>query len=203
MSGTSLIYRKILSFLPLLLGGYASLASEAKKDEFRGVQKIEEQVKDSEKVDREMLELGANLLQAFCDKDYKAALRLKAALALGRLRYLPAIPKLIDEISFTDPYNISSEPPKIEEEYPSIRALAYYGVAAVPNVVEAIAREKDGATRARLWFVIHLGKTSELAITYAKGMEAETTEEEAKRRIRDLIESLKKFEAERRRAGKK
>jgi hypothetical protein len=125
-------------------------------------------------------------------------IKLDCAAALGRLRYEPAIPKLIGMIDVRDPTAEYSDV-TIERGLPCVGALAAYGNAAVPQLVRAYVSEatrsrEDPLTHGRsgaIRMAIRVGGTEEVAATYARGLAVERAEKNVKRLLDALVASFR------------
>lgn len=126
--------------------------------------------------------------------------RYRAAELLGRLQYTPAIPTLIRHVDLL-PVAFSEPPlPRVAD------ALALYGDAAVPQIVDACLKEDlfviAGGIRANrglfpLYYAIRKGETFETARTYARGIAAGIPDDaELAQKVRTFLEQLDKHEAQ-------
>jgi len=178
-------------FTSLVLSGFVGMFAEDKMDS-RNELPTAGQIEEAAKVPAKKEDLGKTLLSVFADKNQPAKKRIECALTLGKLKYLPAIPKLIELIELQDPEAVNLEPPLIEDRYPCIRALANYGEEGVPSIVEAYAKEDNGTRQRLLRTVIRVGKTRDAAITLAKKLLSEKTDDRAKARLKALVDNLMK-----------
>jgi hypothetical protein len=130
--------------------------------------------------------LGAELLAVLNDERALDDRRAQAAELLGKLRYEPAIPTLIRYIDVMPSVTLSGGPP-------AAMALRELGDAAIPRVIEAYLQEtNDGSRRAnRREYAFRIatggGRNVQTAKLYVKGLAAETTNPDVKRRIEEFL----------------
>ena len=93
----------------------------------------------------------------------------KAALAIKKLGYVQRIPELIRLINLPAPSSIVTEP-DIAQYWPCVGALANFGVAAIPSLVEAYYSEVNQDRRRLIYRAILHGQNSREAYTYAMGL---------------------------------
>ena len=138
-------------------------------------------------------ELGPQLMKLLTDekppKDvwlYPLENRHAAAIWLGKLRYQPAIPMLIKYIE--------TEGPAYDDgpTYPCTDALAKYGDAAVPALVDAFLSD-DGRSGGREHCIYSsIAESSQpTARTYARGRAAENSDPEFKKRVEYFLNKIK------------
>jgi hypothetical protein len=130
--------------------------------------------------------LGTELLAVLNNESAPDDQRAQAAELLGKLRYEPAIPMLIRYIDVMPSVTLSGGPP-------AAMALRELGDAAIPRVIEAYLQEtNDGSRRANrreYAFRIATGgaRNVQTARLYVKGLAAETTTPDVKRRIEEFL----------------
>ncbi len=120
-------------------------------------------------------EVGPRLMKLLADEKRPKVIRLyplenrhEAAIWLGKLRYQPAIPMLIQYIHTEGPAYDNGP------TYPCSEALQMYGDAAVPSLVDAyMVVDNIGTDRARCLLSAIAHKSMPTAWTYAKGLAAE------------------------------
>ena len=130
--------------------------------------------------------IGPKLVALLDDEKRPVAQRIEAATWLGRLRYAPAIPTLIQHIQLYDP----EMPIDAGSDFPCQDALIDFGDAAVPSLVDAyMAVNERGEERVdvsrlnHLWMAI-AQKSRPAAWTYAKGLEATNPHPDQKFKLR-------------------
>lgn len=144
--------------------------------------------------DRETI--GSDLVAILADEQAQVLSRLQAADRLGKLQYLPAIPALVRYIDLT-PRHFEVGPP------PAARALAIYGDAAMPALVQeylkvGITYTFTGFRRQHaILYAIGEGKTAETAQTYARGIAAKG-DAAMRERVEWFLEELEAREENRR-----
>ena len=116
-------------------------------------------------------EEGAKLITILIDVKRPKSVREDAARWLGKLRYTPAIPALIQHITLYDPDGPAEDGPV----FPCRDALQMYGDAAVPLLVDAYMKAdyEPGTDRERCLVGAIARKSMPVAWTYAKGLAAE------------------------------
>jgi hypothetical protein len=146
---------------------------------------------DSDRAGRALLEQLGNA--KLTDKERGAC-----AHALGKLHYLPAIPKLLELIKdfpegVEDPSKQSGMvalPPSVE--YPCMSALADYGELALPAVTDAYLKTDDEKQRVNIAILledIRHGKRNKI---YLQGLLLETQDHRSTMRLLHLIEDLQR-----------
>jgi hypothetical protein len=140
----------------------------------------------AERLATEQEGLGARLEALLAGEHRDRRDRLRAAKALGALRYVPAIPTLIRHIELRGRWSEVRFSPVGE-------ALARYGDVAVPALVRSYLKEDvtfNGSVRAHLiLYTFREGKTVATARTYALGMAAEG-DAAMKERVEWFVEEL-------------
>lgn len=117
--------------------------------------------------------IGKRLMAVVADPEQPVVERQEAARLLGKLQYAPAIEVLIRHVDLVDPLYFSSEP-RPDLQYPLMMALAAYGNAAVPQIVDHVASERNQLRRSLFFLCIHYhGKTTDVALRYLRGMKLE------------------------------
>ncbi len=132
--------------------------------------------------------VGPKLVALLADENRPAALRLEAAIWLGRLRYTPAIPTLIRYIKLVNPEAVVSDGP----EFPCRDALQMFGDAAVPTLVDAFLEFKgrDQDLEFGLYTAIHR-KSRTAARTYAKGLATQNPDPKFHKRVEYFLDQIK------------
>jgi hypothetical protein len=150
-------------------------------------------LREAEELAQRADELGPALVQGLANPSNPNKARVRCARLLGKMRYTPAVPKLIEFIELID--EEENRKPNIEgrhagQVYPCAAALNALGAAAVPHVVEAYLAEPNDR-RARLlkaalyWRVG--GEPYKAATVYAQGVIAERGNAAMRKRTRDLL----------------
>jgi hypothetical protein len=155
-------------------------------------------LEDAEKLIRARDRLGAQLDVLLADESTSVYVRIRAAQLLGRLQYSRAISTLIR--------NADLYPPEISELIapPVAEALAEYGDAAVPQIVEACLDEdlflisggtKSGRSLFPLYHALRKGGTLQTARRYALGIAA-TRQEDAElvEKVETFVKRLERYE---------
>ena len=114
--------------------------------------------------------LGANLTSILRDSEQPVAERHEAARLLAKLQYMAVISDLIRHIDLVDPSYVSSEE-RPDLQFPVMMALAAYGNAAVPQIVDAFLAERNHQRQTLLFYAIRFGKTTDVALRYLRGTE--------------------------------
>jgi hypothetical protein len=83
---------------------------------------------------------------------------------------MPAIDLLVQHVNLTDPAYVSSEP-RPDLQCPLMVALAAFGNAAVPQIVETFLAERNQQRQSMLFYAIRIGKTTDVALRYLRGTE--------------------------------
>ena len=131
-------------------------------------------------------DVGSKLIDILADAKRPKAIRLEAAEWLGKLRYAPAIPKLIQYVDLVDTAQFTSDGP----EYPCRDALQMMGDAAVPSLVDAFL--KTDSQRLELCLFTGIARKSQPAArTYAKGLATQNPAPEIQERVRILLDDIK------------
>ena len=140
---------------------------------------------DAERIVQQIEVLGPKLINVLEDPKMSVSDRFQAAQLLGKLKYPPGIKVLIKHIGLYDPFGYGSDGP----EFKCITALAEYGDAAVPAVIEAYLRvsEDDQTQEHVLLSVIGTGKRGAVALPYCKGMAPEKPGPAFERKLKKLI----------------
>jgi hypothetical protein len=134
--------------------------------------------------------IGANLTSILRDSEQPVAERHEAARLLGKLQYMPAVAVLVQHVELVDPTYVSSEV-RPDLACPVMMALATYGNAAVPQVVDAFLAERNQQRQFLLFLAIRFGKTTDVAIRYLRGTEpAEERDWLKKQNFDDLEKKL-------------
>lgn len=144
---------------------------------------VEVTMKLAQELVQERALLGARLVGVVADKSQPYNERHRAGELLAKLHYLPAIDVLIQYVDLADPTYVSFET-RWDLAFPLVGALAAFGDAAVPKIVDACAREENQERRILLAFAIQYGKTKAVAVRYIRGMELSS--EQMKGRLRNL-----------------
>jgi len=123
---------------------------------------------DCERTAQQIADLGPKLIEVLDNPNASITDRLKAATLLGRLKYPPGIPVLIKYAGLFDKFKITSDGP----DYNCIDALAEYGDAAVPAVVDAFLATSPDDQIPEHWLlsVVNDGKLGKVALPYCKGL---------------------------------
>ena len=152
----------------LMVGSYRTTwaAEPLAEDEATAVKTIAAAQKLIEERDR----LGRSLIEIVQDYSQPEERRIEAAHALGKLQYLPAIDVLMTHITLKSQRDFHFEP-NTAVDYPMTTALAAYGTAAMPDLVEAVLVEKDPIREHLFFYPIKISKTSEVALRYLRGRE--------------------------------
>lgn len=137
--------------------------------------------------ERETME--RDLVDILSNEKWPAKQRLQAAHALGRLRSFPAVPVLIRLIDLKDPEGLISEA-SVGALYPCAAALAHFGLAAVPQVVDAYLQE-NSEVRVRLFVIaIRMGGIRDKAAVYVRGLAAEKRHDARTAKVETLLKEL-------------
>ncbi len=146
--------------------------------------------------------LGRVLLAGLSDEKRPAKQRVDCALALGKLRHAPAIPKLIELINLDNELRgdfhgkeIVTELPPFLDMFPSTRALVDYGVLALPALAEAYVTEDDEGHTLSLACALLKDKEKRSKI-YLQGLFMERPDRRSKLRVLKLVSELQYEEHE-------
>jgi|GEM_PF-6846686 len=150
---------------------------------------ISDQIKQADQIAQNQEQIGKNLLAVLSDEKSPEKLKVECAVALGKLRYTPALPKLIELLEVVRSRQGRSAT-DIELIYPCFSALKDYETAAVPSLVEAYIRETGKKRESLLWFAMRNEKSKKTAIIYAKGLMTDEKDEKIKAKLTLLIASL-------------
>jgi len=181
----------ITVFISFVLSGQMRAFAEdmmSSRETVPTTKEIEEAAKDPAKKE----EYGKVLLSIFVDKHEPLKKKIECALALGRLKYLPAIPRLIEFIELQHPIGTIFSESAIEIQYPCVRALADYGEAAASSIVEAYAKEENKTRQRLLRAVVRIGKTHKAAIAFAEKLLSEKADDTTQARLKALVDNLMK-----------
>jgi hypothetical protein len=141
----------------------ATTGSQVQRDKEDAMNEAEQLVLTQERI-------GKRLMAIVADPEKPVPERHEAARLLGKLQYLPAIAVLIRHVDLADPsYESSEERPDLQ--YPVTVAIAAYGSAAVPHIVDAFVAEREHLRQLLLFLSIRYGKTTDVALRYLRGLE--------------------------------
>jgi len=135
---------------------------------------------DAEELSKEVKRLGARLIKIVADDKQPPESRVKAARLLGELKFAPAIPTLINNISLVD-RSLDGISGSEGDPLVCLIALQSFGNAAVPQIVDAYLDEPDpiknvsrneDIRRHLLLAAIGGGSTSRVATTHYLGLSA-------------------------------
>jgi HEAT repeat protein len=144
---------------------------------------------------------GETLLANLNDATLPGKDRSACALALGKLRYTPAIPRLIELITLEGPKDdplarlqVDAElpplPASILEIYPCAQALVGYGELALPQVTKAYLKESNlGIQQALLAAVLLHGNTKSNRV-YLQGLLMENPSFRCRMKLLELLPKL-------------
>lgn len=134
---------------------------------------------------------GKALLAILGDEKQPTSVRGECARALGKLRYRPAITKLIELIDLEDHRTKGfAEIPHPKEFLPCWAALSDYGMDALPAVVEACVAEKNERRRLSLGVLLHDGGVAKEASIYAQGLAMDRGDQQTIDKVLVLIRDL-------------
>jgi hypothetical protein len=173
------------SAIPVLVMAVAYFSQPVAGDSLADVEMLGA---SAERIAKERDDLGEKLRFLLADREAPVEERLRAAEALGALRYLPAIPTLIQYIDL--------ELPVVGEfrEPPPARALRDFGEAAVLELVRAYLAEglcvvSPGRRRQHAILFAIRGRSDAAARTYALGFAAQG-DAAARERVDWFLEEL-------------
>lgn len=135
--------------------------------------------------------IGKELIIVVADSDRPVPERHEAATLLGQLQYPPAIDALIQHVDLVDPASEVSEV-RIDLARPIPLALADYGNAATPQIVDAYLAERDQGRRHLLYFAIQRGNTADVALRYLRGGEPPDGDDNEARLKRQNMQELER-----------
>lgn len=156
---------------------------------------IDKLLADSETLSVSVEKTGAQLLAILKDQTRPSKMRVRCALALGELKYQPAIPELIRQLLLY-PGNDNGEAIIFTEATlpPCVQALSKYGNAATSEIINAYMKEDDEYRRLLLSIVVAKAKAKDMAIAYAKGLSMDSKDAMATKRVQELIGLFDKME---------
>jgi hypothetical protein len=173
------------------------LSNSSKSDSLRNaVQAGLHASKDSEKIGRALLDKLGD--QNLTDKELRTCV-----LALGKLRYQAAIPKLVELIHLDvadeeDPKATLGRTallPSLLQDHPCMRALVEYGELALPDVAEAYLKTDSEERKKDLAYVL-TARNSRAHKVYLQGLLLERQDSRSKIRLFHIIEQLQENDEE-------
>jgi hypothetical protein len=191
------------ALIVILLLGMARLQDKDKNQNQEQPMEAEALCAKAETLIRERDQLGVQLDAVLADEDSPLEVRIRAAQLLGRLQYSPAIPTLIRYAHLYPLFVRELIPPPVGG------ALADYGDAAVPQIVEAVLEEnrslisggvQSGRSLLTFYLALRSGGTMETARTYALGIAA-TRQDDAElvEKVDTFVRRLERYLSEKRR----
>ena len=136
-------------------------------------------------------DVGKYWMEILDDDSNSNSKRVYATKALGTMRYPPAIPVLIKHIRLFDKsIHILSD--NELDAFASQLALAQFGKAAVPAIINAYLDDPDDHKRVALKNTIYSGKTQQVAMTYILGLQAQHDKRLTDEQVRYFLERFGK-----------
>jgi len=135
------------------------------------------------------MRIGKELLHDFSKSDEDSKLQIQRAMALAYLKYVPAIPEMINKLELQDSSTLLNES-AVDVVFPCVRALALYGDAAVPYVVEAYLIENSESRKGLLLNVIKIGGMKSKVQVYIREFVSSREGEITKARAKNLLQSF-------------
>jgi hypothetical protein len=195
---------RIISIGILLSGGILGIhlvsgAQNAKQitileiDKEQVVKEAKKLIVTRERVGKELIAIVDDVNHSVDELIRSIMERLEAARLLGKLQYQPAIDVLIRHVDLADPTYVASES-RLDRAYPITLALANYGPAAIPKVVDSCLLERNGARRFLLRLSIRLadqgrnGENISIALRYVRGIEPPDEKDSLRRQNLEEIE---------------
>lgn len=143
---------------------------------------------EAEAVLKSLDEVCPKLLRIIVDEKRPKSVRAHAARWLGKLRYVPAIPALIQNVELIDPDGPAEDGP----DFPCRDALQMFGDAAVPALVDAfMAVTGRGQDRENCLYMAITQKSRSTARTYAQGLAVQNTDAKFQKRIDYFLDKIK------------
>jgi hypothetical protein len=170
-------------------GGQPPARSEAPRSLNEILQAGSQAAIDSDRAGRAILEQLENT--KLSDKE-----RASCARALGKLHYLPAIPKLLELMdSFIEAVDDPSKRAGIvglvpSVDYPCMSALTDYGELALPAVVEDFLKTDDKNRLLSIQILLDYKQNRKRNKIYLQGLLMETQDYRSKTRLLELIAHL-------------
>lgn len=186
LTGSILLF-SLVALLSVLAHGEGDTIQPKGKDQRVAIDRT---IQEAEDISVSIEKTGAQLLAVLKDGNCPSKERTRCAMALGRLKYLPAVRELIGQIELHDEEHIISES-AIEVMYPCVRALSEYGTAAIAETVSAYMKEGNPNRKRLLATTIALAKSKDMAIAYAKGLAIGSADTQASQRVQSLVDTLK------------
>jgi len=151
---------------------------------------LEKVIGEANESSKNQEKLGTSLLGGFCNVKNSEKIRVKCALALGKMRYAGAIKKLIEFIELRDSTARISEP-SAELLYPCVKALMEIGIEVVPSIINAYLVEDNETRILLLRSVLRANSIRETAARYIQGVATEIKEESARIKMDGLVKLLR------------
>ena len=167
------------------LAAWPGLAMSGEGEDF-----VYQQLAETRTACRQRLKLGAAALAVLEDRNATPLAKTCAALAIGELGYIQAIPVLIEQIDLKSALRLADEAAGIGNHWPCVQGLAGLGVAAVPALVEAYAAEKQEARRELFKDAIIFCKAYPEAKTYTQGLLAATKDPARRAALEKLLKLI-------------
>ena len=146
------------------------------------------EVADAERVNSTRDVVGERLILILADERRHGKDRDQAAYWLGKMRYAPAIPTLIQHITLVKDQEVFSD----GHEYACKESLRMFGDEAVPGIVDAfIADQSTSQTRGFCLYSSIADSSVPTARIYAKGLAMENPDKKYQQRVSLLLSKIK------------
>lgn len=152
--------------------------------------------KEAENLIRARKRVGEQLTITVDSSDLPIKNRQAAARLLGELQYIPALDDLIRNVDLVDPAHKSLEE-RPDLAYPVTTALAAFGNAAVPQIVDAYLAERNQQRQMLFAYAIRFGRTTDVALRYLRGTEPPRDDDWLKKQNIEALKEQLEWLAER------